>query len=149
MRQVDLRKAGHREPREDCRLRSDGVEVVVEEQELLLAELDGALLDRRPQQQLVRREHGECSEPAWQSSRLVRGGQIELFPSPTLDSTSPKSSPPCHSAFSSPASCASDSALPLFSSCPSGSALPLVSPRGRTKMSRAVKPQSAAISRKK
>ena len=57
VRQVDLRKARHGKAREDGRLRADGVEVVVEEEQLLFPQLDRALLHGGAQEQLVGSEH--------------------------------------------------------------------------------------------
>ena len=51
--QVDLNERGQRESRHDCRLGAHSREVGVEELELLLAELDGALLDIRLQEELI------------------------------------------------------------------------------------------------
>ena len=56
-RQIDLHKRRQSKPRHDRRLRADRAKVGVEELELLLTQLDRALLDIGLEQELIRREH--------------------------------------------------------------------------------------------
>ena len=77
VRQVDLRKGGHRKPGQHGRLRTDRVKIVCKEEQLLLTQLDGALLDGRTKQQLVRSEH-RANAPTRRASRANRRAGLAL-----------------------------------------------------------------------